>query len=211
MLLTHTTRNNPNTDAFPTIQLLILGMPPISLPNPSCADSPLTKLAFTAICRVSEPIALASCFPYAWVMVGDFNVGDKSSASFWAGIFISSFALAESLTGLAWGGVSDKIGRKPVLLIGCAGTMISLLIVGFSTNFWMALAGRVMGGLLSEYTRSSPNMGWGADPLADGNIGVIQTMVGELVKKPEHERELYLQSSNATTVHANAVQQKHTP
>ena len=24
---------------------------------------------------------------------------------------------------------------------------------------------------------------------ADGNIGVIQTMVGELVKKPEHERE----------------------
>ena len=136
---------------------------------------------------------MASCFPYAWVMVGDFNVGDRSSASFWAGIFISSFALAESLTGLAWGGVSDKIGRKPVLLIGCAGTMISLLIVGFSTNFWVALAGRVMGGLLSEYTQSPHKMGWEADPLADGNIGVIQTMVGELVKKPEHERELHLQ------------------
>ena len=27
---------------------------------------------------------------------------------------------------------------------------------------------------------------------ADGNIGVIQTMVGELVKKPEHERKLLL-------------------
>ena len=27
---------------------------------------------------------------------------------------------------------------------------------------------------------------------ADGNIGVIQTMVGELVKKPEHEREQYI-------------------
>ena len=144
-------------------------------------------------------------------MVGDLNVGDRSSASFWAGIFISSFALAESLTGLAWGGVSDKIGRKPVLLIGCAGTMISLLIVGFSTNFWMALAGRVMGGLLSEYTRSSHNMGWEADPLTDGNIGVIQTMVGELVKKPEHERELYLQGHSAIAVHANVLQQRHTP
>ena len=83
-------------------------------------------------------------------MVKDFHVGDRSSASFWAGIFISSFALAESLTGLAWGGVSDRIGRKPVLLIGCAGTLLSLLIVGFSTNFWMALAGRALGGLLSE-------------------------------------------------------------
>jgi predicted MFS family arabinose efflux permease len=49
--------------------------------------------------------------------------------------------------------------------------MLSLLIVGFSTNFWVALAGRVVGGVLN------------------GNIGVIQTMVGELVKKPEHERE----------------------
>ena len=86
-------------------------------------------------------------------MVRDFGFGDRSSASFWAGIFISSFALAESLTGLAWGGVSDKIGRKPVLLIGCAGTLISLLIVGFSTNFWVALAGRALGGLLSEFSQ----------------------------------------------------------
>ena len=83
-------------------------------------------------------------------MVKDFHVGDRSSASFWAGIFISSFALAESMTGLAWGGVSDRIGRKPVLLIGCAGTLLSLLIVGFSTNFWVALAGRAFGGFLSR-------------------------------------------------------------
>ena len=64
----------------------------------------------------------------------------------------------------------------------------------------MALAGRVMGGLLSEYTRSSHKPGWEADLFVDGNIGVIQTMVGELVKKPEDERELHLQGHNAITV-----------
>lgn len=69
-----------------------------------------------------------------------------------------------------WGGLSDKVGRKPVLLSGCAGTMLSLLVVGFAPNFWVALAGRALGGCLN------------------GNIGVIQTMVGELVSKPEHER-----------------------
>lgn len=84
-------------------------------------------------------------------MVRDFGIGDKTSASFWAGIFISAFALAESITGMFWGGVSDRYGRKPILLLGCAGTLVSLMIVGFSTNFWMALAGRALGGLLNGY------------------------------------------------------------
>ncbi|EKG20060.1 Major facilitator superfamily [Macrophomina phaseolina MS6] len=72
-----------------------------------------------------------------------------------------------------WGGLSDRIGRKPVLLLGCAGTLLSLLVVGFATNFWIALVGRALGGFLN------------------GNIGVIQTMVGELVHKPEHEPRAY--------------------
>ncbi|EGD86962.1 hypothetical protein H112_05479 [Trichophyton rubrum D6] len=137
-------------DAFPTVQLFIL-----------------------AVCRFAEPIALTSIFPYSWVMVKDFNIGDKSNASFYAGIIISAFALSESLTGMFWGGLSDKVGRKPVLLLGCAGTVLSLMIVGFSRNFWMALLGRVVGGLLN------------------GNVGVIQTMVGEVVKNPDHEPRAY--------------------
>jgi predicted MFS family arabinose efflux permease len=49
--------------------------------------------------------------------------------------------------------------------------MLSLLIVGFSTNFWIAISGRVIGGVLN------------------GNIGVLRTMVGEMIKRPEHERK----------------------
>lgn len=105
---------------------------------------------------VVECSLISPSFPYAWVMVKDFNVGAESNASFYAGIFISAFAFSESLTGMFWGGFSDRIGRKPVLLFGCAGTMLSLLIVGLSTNFWVALAGRVVGGLLSERTILTP-------------------------------------------------------
>lgn len=83
--------------------------------------------------------------------------------------------------GMFWGSLSDRIGRKPVLMIGCSGTMLSMVMVGFASNIWMALLGRALGGLLN------------------GNIGVIQTMVGELVKKPEHERK-----SNINPLEASA-------
>lgn len=124
-----------------------------------------------AICRLAEPIALTSIFPYAFPLVRQFGVGEKSNASLYTGFLISAFALAESLTSFHWGGLSDRIGRKPVLLYGCTGTMLSLLVVGFAPNFWVALLGRALGGLLN------------------GNVGVIQTMVGELVRNPEHERK----------------------
>jgi MFS family permease len=79
-------------------------------------------------------------------MVKDFGMTD---ASFYAGILIASFSLTEALCSMLWGSLSDRIGRKPVLLFGCFGTMLSLLIVGLSTNFTMALVGRVLGGALN--------------------------------------------------------------
>ena len=96
---------------------------------------------------------------------------DTSNAAFYAGIFIAVFSLAESLTGFWWGALSDHIGRKPVILLGCGGTMISLFVLGFSSNIWMAVLGRALGGALN------------------GNVGVVQTMVGEIVTRPEHERK----------------------
>jgi MFS family permease len=129
----------------------------------------LTRIA--ALVRVAEPIALTSIFPYAWKLVQHYHVGSDANAPFLAGILISAFSLAEACSGMYWGGLSDRIGRKPILLMGCVGTITSLLVVGMAPNFWVALFGRVLGGLLN------------------GNIGVVQTMVGELVTNPEHERK----------------------
>ncbi|KAK4236651.1 hypothetical protein C8A03DRAFT_45390 [Achaetomium macrosporum] len=149
--MTLTRRTSPrNPDEFPTVQLFLL-----------------------AIVRLAEPIALTSIFPYAWALVKRFQIGSEDDASFYAGLLISAFSLAEALMGMYWGGLSDRIGRKPVLLLGCVGTMFSMVMVGFASNIWVALVGRAIGGLLN------------------GNIAVIQTMVGELVTKPEHEPRAY--------------------
>lgn len=107
-------------------------------------------------------------------------MADGENASFYAGILISAFSLAEAFTGMFWGALSDRLGRKPILLSGCFGTMTSLILVGVAPNFWVALAGRALGGALN------------------GNIGVIQTMVGELVKRPEHERKFAVISADVS-------------
>ncbi|RDW81786.1 uncharacterized protein DSM5745_05343 [Aspergillus mulundensis] len=106
-------------------------------------------------------------------MVKDFHMGEGNDASFYAGILVATFSLVEAFTGMFWGALSDRIGRKPVIISGLAGTIVSLLIVGFARSYWVALFGRGLGGLLN------------------GNIGVIQTMVGEIVKRPEHEPRAY--------------------
>ncbi|KAF4342930.1 tetracycline resistance TCR1 [Fusarium beomiforme] len=134
---------------------------------------PAMQLFLLAIVRLAEPIALTSIFPYAWALVKSFEIGREEDASFYSGILISAFSLAEAVMGTYWGGLSDRIGRKPVLIIGSLGTMLSMLIVGVAPSFGVALFGRLLGGLLN------------------GNIGVIQTMVGELVTKPEHEPRAY--------------------
>jgi len=53
-----------------------------------------------ALVRVSEPIAITSILPYAWQLVRDFHFGDRANASFYAGILVSAFNLAEALSGV---------------------------------------------------------------------------------------------------------------
>lgn len=115
-----------------------------------------------------------SIFPYIWHMVKDFNItDDESRISFYAGMVTSAFTFAEFSTSVFWGRLSDKIGRKPVLLMGMSGTGLSVLIFGFSPNLQVALFARALGGFLN------------------GNIGVLQTTVGELVTVKEHQSRAY--------------------
>ncbi|KAJ4324260.1 hypothetical protein N0V84_003963 [Fusarium piperis] len=127
-----------------------------------------------ACCRICEPIAFMSIFPYIYYMIEDFNITDDSSKiSVYAGMVTSAFTLAEFSTGVLWGRLSDKIGRKPVLLFGLLGTALSVLVFGFAPSLPVALFARALGGLLN------------------GNIGVLQTTVAELVTVKEQQPRAY--------------------
>jgi MFS family permease len=135
------------------------------------AKQQLTK---TALVRICEPIAFMSIFPYAYYMVESFHVAEsQEKIALFVGMITSAFTFAEFSSGVFWGRLSDKIGRKPVLILGLVGTAISMLVFGFAPNFPTALVARALGGLLN------------------GNIGVLQTTVAELVTTKEHQPRAY--------------------
>ncbi|KAG9259286.1 major facilitator superfamily domain-containing protein [Emericellopsis atlantica] len=135
---------------------------------------PARQMFVLACCRICEPIAFMSIFPYIYYMIEDFHItSDASKISVYAGMVTSAFTLAEFATGVLWGRLSDRIGRKPVLLFGLAGTALSVLIFGFAPSLPVALFARALGGLLN------------------GNIGVLQTTVAELVTVKEQQPRAY--------------------
>ncbi len=74
---------------------------------------------------------------------------DTRQIAVYVGMVTSAFAFAEFSSGVAWGRISDRIGRKPVLLTGLAGTALSMLVFGFASSLPIALLGRALGGLLN--------------------------------------------------------------
>ena len=91
-----------------------------------------------------------SIFPYVYYMISSFKIThDDRQIAIYAGMVTSAFAFAEFSTGVVWGRLSDRIGRKPVLLIGLAGTGLSMLVFGFAPSLPIALLGRALGGLLN--------------------------------------------------------------
>jgi len=71
------------------------------------------------------------------------------------GLLVATSALTELLFGPIWGGVSDRIGRKPVLVLGLLGYGLSALLFGLSTQLWMLFASRALSGVLSSATLST--------------------------------------------------------
>ena len=91
-----------------------------------------------------------SIFPYIYYMIESFDIAtDNSQIAIYAGMVTSAFALAEFTSSIIWGRISDRVGRKPVLLGGLAGTAVSMIIFGFSRDLPTALVARALGGLLN--------------------------------------------------------------
>jgi len=68
---------------------------------------------------------------------------------FVVGLVMAIFSLFQFISAPFWGRASDKFGRRPILIIGMAGSVVSYLWLGFADTLWMVFAARAFNGLMA--------------------------------------------------------------
>jgi len=92
-------------------------------------------------------------------------------------MLMAIFSVMQFIFAPIWGALSDRFGRKPILLIGAFGNALSLLMFGFSTQLWMMYAARALGGILSSATLPTA-MAYIGDTTDHQNRGAGMGIVG---------------------------------
>ena len=106
------------------------------------------------------------------------------------GLLTASYAVMRLIFGPIWGGLSDRFGRKPILLIGILGYVITMAWFGLANTLWMLFAARILSGILSSATApttmayigdSSPEDERGGGMGLLGAAGGVGTIAGPVI------------------------------
>lgn len=81
-----------------------------------------------------------------------FYIEDMNAGGTELGLLTASYAVMRLIFGPIWGSLSDRVGRKPILLVGIAGYVITMAWFGLASALWMLFAARILSGILSSAT-----------------------------------------------------------
>jgi DHA1 family multidrug resistance protein-like MFS transporter len=96
------------------------------------------------------------------------------------GLLVASYAVMRLIFGPIWGSLSDRIGRKPVLMIGMLGYAITMFWFGLATQLWMLFVARSLSGILSSAT-SPTTMAYISDSTTEKDRGRGMGILGAAV------------------------------
>lgn len=87
-------------------------------------------------------------------------------------LMISSFSVAQLVSAPAWGRISDKMGRRPALMIGLAGSGIAFIGFAFANSLELLFLSRIIQGL------------------GGGTVGVVQAYVADATEPKDRAKAL---------------------
>lgn len=108
-------------------------------------------LMFIFITVLIDVLAFGVIIPVLPHLVQQFVGGDLSTAAYWTGLFSFTFALVQFFSAPIQGALSDRFGRRPVILLSCLGLGADFVFMALAPSLAWLLVGR----LISAVTAAS--------------------------------------------------------
>jgi DHA1 family tetracycline resistance protein-like MFS transporter len=104
-------------------------------------------MSFILVTVLIDMITIGLIVPVLPPLVGQFT-DSPAEQSFWYGAVTFAFSIANFFGAPVLGALSDRFGRRPVLLIGFCGLALNLFATALATALWVLVAVRLVGGAL---------------------------------------------------------------
>jgi len=102
------------------------------------------------------------------------SMGASGSA---LGLLMATYAVMQFIFAPIWGQLSDRYGRRPILLLGVLGNAIAQVLLGLSNQVWMLFVARALAGILSSATLPTA-MAYIGDSTAERDRGAGMGLIG---------------------------------
>ncbi|MEF7615940.1 MFS transporter [Aquincola sp. MAHUQ-54] len=104
-------------------------------------------MPFILITVLIDMVSIGLIIPVLAPLVGTFT-GSQADQAFWFGAVSFAFGIANFFGAPVLGALSDRFGRRPVLLLGFSGLALSFFVTGLANALWMLIAVRLVSGAL---------------------------------------------------------------
>jgi len=118
---------------------------PANLAQPATSAG---NLNFILVCVFIDMLGVGLVVPVLPILIGDF-VNGKEQQAMWYGIMAAVFGLLQFIFMPMLGAISDRVGRRPVMLYSMGGMCINFLATGWAPNLACLFIGRIIGGISS--------------------------------------------------------------
>lgn len=112
------------------------------------ARPPAGNLNFVLVCVFIDMLGIGLIVPVLPLLVGEF-VSGRDQQALWFGLMTTVFGLMQFIFMPMLGALSDRVGRRPVLMVSMGGMCINFLATAWAPSLAWLFIGRVIGGMSS--------------------------------------------------------------
>ena len=104
-------------------------------------------MTFILVTLVIDAMGIGLIIPVMPDLLQEVQGTNVANAALWGGVLSATFAIMQFVFGPVVGGLSDRFGRRPVLLVSMGVMALDYLVMAVAGSIWILLAGRVVGGI----------------------------------------------------------------